>query len=684
MNVFQHLPQRATNSALRRILTRSALPLACALLAAACGSDGEKEPEPEPEDMSSVSFVSPVEGASFTSDDDLDPDTDGVQIAVSLGGMLEEGDAVSLRAGSDPSFDWTVAGGIEAWPTDEAIVTIVDGDNVLQAGATREGVVVASASITVRGLLPVNLPPALLITSPSNGDTLTEADDIDSTTLGVQINVTARAERFNDGTSAALSVNDANSVDEIIAAGELLYENVTLIEGENTLTLTAESEDGPITDEITVTLDVEAPLPCAVAFTPEPVGDTCNVTSASQDESDAEGIQTQFEVTTDCFEANLQINGDGAGVTSVDGGGVATFLTTLPEGRVEVQATADGVNGRSGTGQLYIFDVDTLGPAVSITDTFETAILPDQDEDTDTAGLQLTVSGIAEDLANVSVTVNGLPAAAVAADEVGQWNVMLTFESGGEFTLLAEATDACGNVGVDDPVSVDVFVEAPTITITEPTAGGVVTADDDVASLVPGLQINVRAESTLRAGVAAALSCRLTTPIDGAFEEFGTGIAGSAGALRIQATFVEGEYECQVSATTPVAATSDSLFFTVDTTAPELVTVTPPDASVIGAADASPTGGAGTLDFVIAVEGADGGSLQLLIDDIVVAEVTEVASPVSLAAVVVPEGTVEVVIRMTDANGNTADSTVTYTVDWFAPLAPEPVLTALNPRSGII
>lgn len=346
----------------------------------------------------------------------------------------------------------------------------------------------------------------IVISSPSDGSEISESDDVDDQTPGIQIDVSVRSDGLPEGTEVTLTINgavQANTI-ELDAAGRGTFAGVTVSTG--TLTLEVEArgcvtDDEPqgrlVTDSISI--GVVGEVACALAIVPAPLAnefyDPFPVLNASLDQNPAlPGFQGAVEVTTtEGFTVELfvqQIPGAEASVGSetAGAGGIATFSdVTLGENTQAVRAvctsTGGGAQGASLSTAVF---VDVTAPTCTLVDPAAgVTVIPALDEDPSTpATVELTLSGTVigdDDTAGEPTTfrvgMNSFEGSAVASN--GNASGLGSFSSPGTIEVAIAGQDHAENPCTS---ARNVEVEMEGCEITHVAPAGVVTTDDDAAT----------------------------------------------------------------------------------------------------------------------------------------------------------------------------------------------------------
>lgn len=638
----------------------SALPLLCCAFLLACGGgNGGNDPEP-----TELTFTAPSDGTVFDPNDDVDGETDGVQVEITLSGQAEDGVVIALATDGGSSFSWTVAGGLEAWPTQDAVLTLAAGDNVITATATdADGTELASASVTVR-LDGVVIPdPSLTIDEPLTGDNINADDDTDADTDGIQIDVLASAEDIADGATVTLFVDDVQIAEQALASGAVAFSGVTLDVGARTIRVETTVGDDTYDDSVSVTVEDDEVTTCEVTLSPAPAGEGCDVDATTEDaDPDTDGVQVTFTITSTCASSALLADGT-ALVEDIDTtDGDAEVTVTLPEGEVVLVATTTDGADASDESDPQTYVIDTVAPTLAL-DASETGLLiPGDDEDLGVDGLQTTVSGTS-DLpaeATVTVTVEGDVAGTATVGDDGAWSAQITFETTGTYDVVASASDACANEAVTDTQTLDVYVVTPALAIDAPANGALLNAGDDAAPEVDGPQVVYAISGEFDEGTPVQLACRQVADSELPFVVFATGTFGADGTAQIEATLNEGANACRAEVNVPFEIRGEPVIVTADIVTPIARITAPRDSARIN-----------TTDVELSVVYDDSRLGDLLEAFVAMNGADEVALPIdglgTLTTVPGVEGSNTAVVRVVDLVGNESTDSVTFEIDITPP-----------------
>lgn len=439
-----------------------------------------------------VSITSPTDGTSVT-----DPQllvSGNASDDVSLSGVTVNGVAASLSGGSY-----------------SATITLTQGSNVVTAIATDSSGNTANASINVTLQLADTTPPVISISSPTDGSTLTNANQ--TVSGNVSDNIAVQGVTVNN---VAASVNGGSYSADIV-----------LTEGANTITAVATDTSGnTAAASINVTLNtspVDTQGPTLSIVTPANGGLVISnqpvITLSYADPSGVDTASIALAVNGSPITANCSLNASG---------GSCTPDNALAQGSNTVSVTIADTLGNTASQQVQ-FIIDSQPPQISITTPVDGFI---------TKNDSIVVSGTAG--AGVdSVSVNG-----VAATLAGSSFSATVPLREGRNTLVALATKASGRTATASiEVTRDIF--APIVRIDSPRNGfiavnNIITVTGQVNDIVNGAT-NPRVfvngiEATVAGGAFMALDIPLVRG-NNTIQAIATDAAGNEGRHTINVTF---------------------------------------------------------------------------------------------------------------------------------------------------
>ncbi len=329
--------------------------------------------------------------------------------------------------------------------TFSAAVTLTEGNNTITVSATDKA---GNSAISSTNVTLDTFPPVVSITSHQNGQYLNTPQIAISGTVSEPVTVTV------NGISAGA----------IHESPVQFSSNLTLAEGQNTITVIATDEAGNNGNaNLTVTLDTILPT---ITLSPMP-----SITNSPQ-------IQARGNVEDANPIDSVMINGKSVGAIEELPFQFNTELT-LSEGLNTIKFIATDKAGNSSETETTIL-LDTTPPIVSITSPVNQGTLN---------ASSLTVTGISKDASSgiASVTVNGINAE-ISGDA---YSTTIQLKEG-ENQVTVTATDAAGNTG-QSTITIYLDTTAPAISINSPEDGSAVntetvtvtgTVDDNAATVI--------------------------------------------------------------------------------------------------------------------------------------------------------------------------------------------------------
>ena len=500
--------------------------------------------------------------------------------------------------------------------------------------------------------------------------TLTDAagDDVGDYTAGtrrVTVRLGTGATAAAGGTlaiGATQTVHFRVRIQAALPAGTILRNQATVTYAGATLgagtTYTSDTDGDPATGGTQPTeTTVSAVCGDSVITAPETcdggnavAGDGCGVTCRREVviTTPADGARTLDTTPTISGSADpgasVAISIDGVVVATVLATAAGTWTFTVPTALTEgphaisVAATDTATNVTTDTAAIVVDTATTI------------AIVAPANGST-TADSTPTISGTAEPGAMISVALDGAALGTTTADASGAWSLPVTTTlADGSHETSAVATDLAGNMATaTSSFTVDTTT---TVAITSPLDGAML----------------VDSTPTLRGTAEAGATVVVT--VDGV--TVGTAVADGAGAWSVTPTLplADGAHAVVATATDPAGNTA------MDAIAVTLMADTSTTVSIDQPVDASTTGDSTPLITGTAEAGA---SVAVTLDGVVVATVTADASGTwsYVPGSALSEGPHTVSVLATDAVGNTATDTATFTVDTSVP-----ALVLVSPADG--
>ena len=474
------------------------------LSAAGCGDDGPKI---------ELKLTAPAAGSTLTmADDDQDLDRPGLQVDV-------EGTSVGIRQGTtvylfidDEKHD--VTGKVDA----EGAISL--SDVTLPPGTHQIYLQTSTASATSDKEQEYTLRTVLIV-SPENGATLTNADDEDAKKKGVQISVAVDGYALESDEQIGLRVDgdEVGSVDPD-ASGHAVFEGVTLSSGKHILVATAGINDVELeSGEVRVEVQEEC---VALTFnSPEVPNDGDSLTLGGDDcpSDTGDAFTTRVEVSTDAGDgrkAQLIVNGRSVASAVIDGA-IATFDDVVLSNRHDTPNTlaitvenSEGVTCRKDF-PAEIF-VDCAGVSCAITGPAATPYVDDKGELTLFLNRSLLVDGNRgfdvmvesdKEVAGQPITLvidgrdrDALDVEAAKSGDISTATFSAVPLSEGSHSIEAFCSDDHGNVTSSGELTWVVDTSACGVDIVDPTKDSVFVPDSDEDEDTDGVQVGVSSNVT--------------------------------------------------------------------------------------------------------------------------------------------------------------------------------------------
>ncbi|MBH24485.1 MAG: hypothetical protein CMH57_08545 [Myxococcales bacterium] len=537
-----------------------------------------------------IGFVGLTDGQALNFEDDRDGDlSNGLNIIVELATEGADGasPSVTLFVGDNDELTADPDGNGDVRFDD--VVLDTEGEVTLTATATDACGNATSTSITVDVSL---LEQALSIDSPEGGAMLGPMDDLDVVAQGLQTLFTVTAEGFPVGTEVAINCRRSGAqaffqrgVAMVPEAGGAFDVPVTLPEGN--YVCRAEVEGPPAV--LSAGIDVSVVLTVAAVEITFPSEGSV----VGQSPVDV----TALVANAPAARATLTV-GDADYTAQAVAGGLSFADVALEEGSNTLTVALDDF---SATDAIDVI-LDTTPPVVAFTSpSGDGATVTEADDSTGTLddGVQIDVS-VSVDDANpgdeVCVTTGLSQERCATLDEDGAATIEALQVVPGQVTLTATTTDQAGNEA-SATLEVTVDVDRPVVTIVAPEDGAAVTSTTiTVDVMVEGLDEDGELALYVNDEETPVQTSQVTAPGATVSFEGVTLLADQVNA--IWATITD---------STGVGA-SPRIEVSVDTTAPDVVFVSPTDGATLNLSNLDVDGAPGFQTNVsIEAEGvADG------------------------------------------------------------------------------
>ncbi len=268
--------------------------------------------------------------------------------------------------------------------------------------------------------------------------------------------------------------------------------------------------------------------------------------------------------------------------TTVTGGAwsvnvTATQAQGLADGSYSIKADISDAAGNGATTASQAVVVETLPPAVTI----GTASATTNQSTQTISGTVAATEAVAGSTVTLFDTINGVTTQIGTATVVGgAWSTTVTLPGNGSHSIVAQDTDAAGNVGSSAPVVFTLATVAPTIAITSPVAGDNIINRAEAAA---GVTINGTASPGI-GGAAVNGQTATITIVDStntAKDIYTATVTGGAWSVNVSAAqaqgLADGSYSIKADVSDAVgnAATTATQAITVDETAPTIAITSP-------------------------------------------------------------------------------------------------------------
>ena len=579
-------------------------------------ADGDTDTEDidDTESDASLSFPDGLDNSTYSIADDIDTNTEGVQVEVVVlnQGTFAVGTLELYQNNEKASEQELNVSGQNTFT-----VTLADGVNRMYAKAGE----VESGRISL-----ILTACAISFVAPVDGASLTDADDLDANTDYLQYTIVVQTSNIENGSILTLRVGPQPARTATVLDDEVTFENITIANGQD-IALIASGENsfgGTCEAQIAIDVAVQVDELCSVSMVP--ATDTTFNAEADED-ADTNGLQKTFTVSTTCnegSEAIFTVNGTDQTAITVSGGS-GDLTLTLPEDKdnsgpsfvtVRVQEqSGDGIlkHGSLATPQRYFIDSVVPVITVNLTDGQRLTLLDDKDGDL-TNGIQTDISGnvtepdanqeavleILETSQTFSTPINAATGAFVFTD--------VSFTENQTYQLNFASTDTAGNKGTLS-FTVQAVTELPSLELsgigpfdapfTQPVG---INASHDEDGDTEGTQITITVQGeNVDAGVEVLLRATGNPWVPRSAQTDNSGVA------TFEVTVEDGTYTFSATAVTPQGEiSSDDVDVMVSTVKPVVSFISPKDGTVLDT---------DTTDVLLLVVGVmDGDLVQLTVN----------------------------------------------------------------------
>jgi hypothetical protein len=438
--------------------------------------------------------------------------------------------------------------------------------------------------------------PSISITAPVAGDNIINRTEA---AAGVTISGTATAgsggAAVNGQTATITIVDSTNTVKDTytttVTAGAWSV-NVTateaqgLADGSYSIKANVSDAAGNAATAATQAITVDETAP-TIAITSPVAGD--NIINKSE-------VAAGVTISGTATAGSAGVNGQTATITIVDSTNAVkdTYTATvtagtwsinvtaaqaqgLADGSYSIKANVSDAAGNAATTVSQAVAVETLPPTVTISTAGATT-----NQSTQTiSGTVVVTEAAAGSTVTLYDTVNNVTTQIGTATVVGgSWSSTVTLPGNGSHSIVAQDTDAAGNIGSSTPVIFTLATVAPTIAITSPVAG-----DNIINKVEAAAGVTISGTATAGSGGAAVNGQTATITIvdstNTVKDTYTATVTAGAWSVNVTAAQAQGLADGSYSIKANVAdiagnsATAASQAITVDETAPTIAITSP-------------------------------------------------------------------------------------------------------------
>ncbi|MBC2621902.1 Ig-like domain-containing protein [Citrobacter cronae] len=447
----------------------------------------------------------------------------------------------------------------------------------------------------------------------------------------------------NDAISVMVSIDGGTPVAATKAAdGQWHIDSTALADGDHTIVATVTDLAGnTATSSLAFTVDTTLSVPTI------DLADASDSGSSNSDNitRDTTPAFTLGSIDADVISVQVLINGTAYPATLTDG----TWTFTAPEladgdYSVTVQVTDDAGNVQTSTALAVTVDTRVAAPVIALSDDTGTA----GDNQTNDATPGFTVS-TDPDAFSVMVSIDGGKPLAATKDADGQWHIDSTALADGDHTIVATVTDLAGNTATSSlAFTVDTTLSVPTIDLADASDSGSLNSDNITNDTTPAFTLGSIDADVTKVQVIINGTAYDAVKAEGKWTFTAPELADGDYSVTVQVTDDAGNVQ-----------TSTALAMTVDTRVAAPVIALSDDTGTPGDNQTNDT----TPGFTITTEN-DAVSVMVSIDGgKPVAATKDADGQWHIDSTALADGDHTIVATVTDLAGNTATSSLTFTVD---------------------
>ena len=448
----------------------------------------------------------------------------------------------------------------------------------------------------------------------------------------------------NDAISVMVSIDGGTPVAATKDAdGQWHIDSTALADGDHTIVATVTDLAGNTADSAALTFTVDTTLSVPTID----LADASDSGSLNSDNitNDTMPAFTLGSIDADVTKVQVLINDTAYDVVQSEGRWTFT-APELADGTysVTVQVTDDAGNVQTSTALAVTVDTRVAAPVIALSD--DTGTAGDNQTNDATPGFAIATDN---DAISVMVSIDGgTPVAATKAAD-GQWHIDSAALADGDHTIVATVTDLAGNTATSSlAFTVDTTLSVPTIDLADASDSGSSNSDNITNDTTPAFTLGNIDADVISVQVLINGTAYPATLTDGTWTFTAPELADGDYSVTVQVTDDAGNVQ-----------TSTALAVTVDTRVAAPVIALSDDTGTAGdnqTNDATP-------GFTVSTD-PDAFSVMVSIDGgKPLAATKDADGQWHIDSTALADGDHSIVATVTDLSGNTATSSLTFTVD---------------------
>ncbi|MBY6248310.1 Ig-like domain-containing protein [Citrobacter werkmanii] len=407
------------------------------------------------------------------------------------------------------------------------------------------------------------------------------------------------------------------------------------------ITATDVAGNSATSEKIQVTIDTQVSIPTL------DLADASDTGSLNSDNITRDTTPTFSLGNIDADVISVQVIINGTAYDAVQSEGKWTFTAPeLADGdySISVIVTDNAGNTANSTTLAMTVDTSVAAPVIALSD--DTGTPGDNQTNDTTPGFAIATDN---DAVSVMVSIDGGTPVAATKDADGQWHIDSAALADGDHSIVATVTDLAGNTATSSlAFTVDTMLSVPTIDLTDASDSGSLNSDNITNDTMPAFTLGSIDADVTKVQVLINDTAYDVVQSEGKWTFTAPELADGTYSVTVQVTDDAGNVQ-----------TSTALAVTVDTTVAAPVIALSDDTGTAGdnqTNDATP-------GFAIATDN-DAISVMVSIDGGTPVAATKAADGQwHIDSTALADGDHTIVATVTDLAGNTATSSLAFTVD---------------------